>query len=149
MEPLVNEADLVFHLAAVVGVERVCRDPARTLFINIEGSRTVLELCRHLQTKVVLASTSEVYGKNTNLPLAEDDETVLGPVTVKRWSYAVSKLADEHLALALKDQLPVVIVRYFNCYGPHVDPAGYGSIVRLSITKVLRPASTSMTRSAT
>ena len=138
IEPLIAEADLVFHLAAVVGVERVCSDPARTLFVNIEGSRIVLELCRRFETKVILASTSEVYGKNSNLPLAEDDETVLGPVTVKRWSYAVSKLADEHLALALKDQLPVVIVRYFNCYGPHVDPAGYGSVVARFVDQALR-----------
>ena len=138
LEPLVAEADLVYHLAAVVGVERVCHDPARTLQINIEGTKTLLELGLDFETPVVLASTSEIYGKNDDLPLAEGDNTILGPTTVPRWSYAVSKLADEHLALSLANTIPITIVRYFNCYGPYVDPAGYGSVVARFIDQALR-----------
>ena len=138
LEPLVEQADIVYHLAAVVGVDRVIRYPRATLAVNIDGTRNVVDLCRQSGSKLVLASTSEVYGKNQDVPLAEDDSTWLGPTTVPRWCYAVSKLADEHLALASAKEMTVVIVRYFNCYGPRIDPAGYASVIALFIDQALR-----------
>lgn len=138
MEPLVAEADLVFHLAAIVGVERVCLDPGTTLKANFAATETVCELCLRHQVKLVFASTSEVYGKTLERPVRENTDPVLGPTFVPRWSYAVSKLADEYLVRALMDEGSAVIVRFFNCYGPRLDPSGSTSVVSRFIGQALR-----------
>jgi UDP-glucose 4-epimerase len=138
VEQLVAGASAVYHLAAVVGVDRVCRDPAVTMRVNIEGTRVVLEACARHGAKALIASTSEVYGKNQNVPLGEEDAAILGPTVVPRWSYAISKLANEHLALALQERLPVAIVRYFNSYGPRLDQAGYGSVIARFVGQALQ-----------
>ena len=118
--------DTVFHLAAVVGVPRVLADPLRTLQVNVLGTERMLAACAQRGLPICLASSSEVYGKGVRWPAAEDDDLRLGPPTSPRWAYAVSKLLDEHLALAwARHGLPVRIVRYFNVYGPRADPAGY------------------------
>lgn len=135
--PLIRNADTVYHLAAVVGVDRVARDPERTLAVNIDGTRNIIELCGRYDTKLVLASTSEVYGKNQDVPLSEEDDTIIGPTSISRWAYAVSKLADEHLALAGVGDIPVTVVRYFNCYGPKIDPEGYASVIAVFIDQAL------------
>ncbi len=133
----VERAGLVFHLAAAVGVRHIVESPLQSLLVNTRGTENVLSACYRYWKKVVVASTSEVYGKTARVPMREDDDRVLGPTTVHRWSYSTAKAIDEHLALAhAAHGLPVVIVRYFNSYGPRLDPRGYGSV----IANFLRPA---------
>ena len=126
----VEEAQLVVHLAAAVGVRHIVDDPLTSILTNTRGTEHVLAACHRYWRKVVVASTSEVYGKTSKVPMQEDDDRVLGPTTVHRWSYSTAKAIDEHLALAYAArQLPVVVVRYFNSYGPRLDERGYGSVV--------------------
>jgi UDP-glucose 4-epimerase len=126
----VSRADQVFHLAAAVGVRHIVDDPLRSLLVNTRGTDNVLQACFRYWRKVVVASTSEVYGKTAQIPMREADDRVLGPTTVHRWSYATAKAVDEHLAFAYGAMgLPIVIVRYFNSYGPRLDARGYGSVV--------------------
>ncbi len=133
LEPLIENSSRVFHLAAMVGVANVCNDPRATLQINIDGTQNVLELCAKHDVPLTMASTSEAYGKSQDLPLSENSDTTLGPTSVKRWSYAISKLADEHLAFALMDSLPITVLRFFNTYGPRMNPSGaYGVVARFA-----------------
>jgi UDP-glucose 4-epimerase len=130
VDELVKEADRVFHLAAAVGVRHIVDRPLQSLLTNTRGTDIVLAACFRYWKKVLLASTSEVYGKTSKIPMEESDGRVLGPTTVQRWSYSTAKAIDEHLALAYGSRgLPVVIVRYFNAYGPRLDPKGYGSVI--------------------
>ncbi len=131
VERLVAEVDGVYHLAAVVGVKYVLADPLRGMQVNLRGTEHILEAASRHGCKVLIASSSEVFGKSVAVPFDEEDDTVLGPTRVPRWSYALTKLLDEHLALAYHRQrgLPAVVVRYFNAYGPRIDPRGYGSVV--------------------
>ncbi|ORV12516.1 NAD-dependent epimerase/dehydratase family protein [Mycobacterium celatum] len=121
---LIPGVDTVFHLAAVVGVEKYLEDPLRVIDVNVTGTRNVLELSQRRGARVVLASTSEVFGKNPNPPFAEDDDRVLGPTRTARWSYSTSKAMAEHLGFAMHTTygLPVTVVRYFNVYGPRQAP---------------------------
>ncbi|MGH9189141.1 MAG: NAD-dependent epimerase/dehydratase family protein, partial [Acidimicrobiales bacterium] len=126
----VEKSQLVFHLAAAVGVRHIVDDPLQSLLVNTQGTHNVMAACFRHWRKIVFASTSEVYGKAAKVPMREDDDRILGPTTVHRWSYATAKAIDEHLALAYAALgLPVVIVRYFNSYGPRLDERGYGSVV--------------------
>jgi len=126
----VEWAQLVFHLAAAVGVRHIVDDPLNSLLTNTRGTENVLTACFRYWRKVVIASTSEVYGKTSKVPMSEDDDRVLGPTTVHRWSYSTAKAIDEHLAFAYAmNNLPITIVRYFNSYGPRLDERGYGSVV--------------------
>jgi UDP-glucose 4-epimerase len=130
VEAEVERAQLVFHLAAAVGVRHIVDAPLEALLVNTRGTENVLAACFKYWRKVVFTSTSEVYGKTSKVPMQEDDDRVLGPTTVHRWSYSTGKAIDEHLAFAYRAHgLPVVIVRYFNSYGPRLDPRGYGSVV--------------------
>lgn len=130
VEREVERADLVFHLAAAVGVRHIVESPLESLLVNTKGTEHVLASCFKFWRRVLVASTSEVYGRTAKIPMHEDDDRVLGPTTVHRWSYSTAKAIDEHLALAYHALgLPVVIVRYFNSYGPRLDPKGYGSVV--------------------
>src|ERR1700747_3079736 len=117
---LVDEADIIFHLAAAVGVKLIVESPVRTIETNVNGTQHVLEAACKKRKLVLTASTSEVYGKNTNVPFHEDADLVLGPTTKGRWSYAASKALDEFLALSYwkEKKLPVVIARLFNTVGP-------------------------------
>lgn len=138
VEEFVRGADLVFHLAAAVGVRTIVDQPLDSLLVNVEGTRTVLEAARRQGARVVLASTSEVYGKASKVPFSEGDDRVLGPTTVHRWGYSTAKALDEHLAFAYAEKgLPVCILRYFNSYGPRLDPKGYGSVVATFIRQSL------------
>jgi len=132
------EADLVYHLAAAVGVHHVIEDPLWMLVTNVHGTEIVLKRAAERGVRVVLASSSEVYGVSDALPFREDGPRVLGPTWVHRWGYSTSKALDEHLcfAYALRG-LPVSIVRYFNIYGPRMDPAGYGSVIARFLTQAL------------
>ncbi|MBM3673092.1 MAG: NAD-dependent epimerase/dehydratase family protein [Actinobacteria bacterium] len=130
VEQEVAAAQLVFHLAAAVGVRHIVDDPLNSLLTNTRGTENVLAACFRHWRKVLVASTSEVYGKTSKFPMSEDDDRVLGSTSVHRWSYSTAKAIDEHLALAYAaKQLPIVIVRYFNSYGPRIDERGYGSVV--------------------
>ncbi len=113
MDRLVSECDLIFHLAAAVGVQRIIQEPIETIETNIGGTEVVLKTARRYRKKVLIASTSEVYGKGVRIPFTEEDDSLLGATTRSRWSYAASKAIDEFLALAYHRQvdLPVVIFR--------------------------------------
>jgi UDP-glucose 4-epimerase len=139
LERLVRQADLIYHLAAVVGPKYVVEDPLGTIITNVRGTENVLELAFKYWVRTVIASSSEIYGKSTAVPLSEDDDRVLGSTTVGRWSYSDAKAIDEYFALAYaKKGLPISIVRYFNAYGPRLDPRGYGSVIAKFMTQALR-----------
>ncbi len=120
MSGLVDRAEMVFHLAAAVGVNLIVERPVRTIETNLHGTETVLELASRKGTPVLITSTSEVYGKSTSLPFREDGDMVLGATTRSRWSYACSKALDEFLAFAYAQEtaLPVTVARLFNTIGP-------------------------------
>ena len=130
MEGLAAECDVIFHLAAAVGVQLIVDRPVHTIETNIHGTEVVLEVANRLKKKVVLTSTSEVYGKNERVPFCEDDDTVMGSTRFSRWSYACSKAIDEFLAFAYHDEygLDVVVVRIFNTIGPR-QVGQYGMVV--------------------
>lgn len=130
IEREVERAHLVFHLAAAVGVRHIVDRPLEALLTNTRGTENVLEACFKYWRKVLVASTSEVYGKTSKVPMVEDDDRVLGSTKVHRWGYSTAKALDEHLTFAYAAHgLPVTVVRYFNSYGPRLDPRGYGSVV--------------------
>lgn len=127
---LIDRADVVFHLAAAVGVKLIVESPVNTIETNVHGTETVLKLANKKKKKVLIASTSEVYGKSTNVPFAEDADLVMGATSKGRWSYACSKAIDEFLALAYHKEkhLPVVIARLFNTVGPR-QTGRYGMVI--------------------
>lgn len=135
---LVDEADVVFHLAAAVGVHLIVESPVRTIETNVTGTHLVLDAAAKKRKLVFLASTSEVYGKNTNVPFDEDADLVLGPTNKGRWSYAASKALDEFLALSYwkERRLPVVVVRLFNTVGPR-QTGRYGMVMPTLVGQAL------------
>jgi UDP-glucose 4-epimerase len=135
---LVEQADEVFHLAAVVGVRLVLDEPARTVATHIGPTELILRLVDAGRKPLFLASTSEVYGKNPKLPLAEDDDLLLGPTSKGRWIYACSKALDEYLALSYfqRSGLPVVVGRFFNVVGPR-QVGRYGMVLPRFVDQAL------------
>lgn len=130
LDRLVSEVDMIYHLAALVGVKYVVDDPLAAIKTNVTGTEAVLGAAFRYWKKVVLTSSSEIYGKSAKIPFREEDDRVLGPTSVGRWSYSTSKAIDEHFAFAYAAQgLPVATVRFFNSYGPRLDEKGYGSVV--------------------
>ena len=127
---LVDDADVIVHLAAAVGVKLIVESPVRTIETNVNGTQMILEAACKKKKLVLTASTSEVYGKNTNVPFHEDADLVLGPTTKGRWSYAASKALDEFLALSYwkEKKLPVIVVRFFNTVGPR-QTGRYGMVL--------------------
>ena len=127
---LIKDADVVYHLAAAVGVQLIAEDPVHTIATNIGGTEVVLEMANKFRKKVFLASTSEVYGKSVQVPFSEDDDFILGSTRFSRWAYACSKAVDEFLGQAYFDQydLPVVVGRFFNTVGPR-QTGQYGMVV--------------------
>jgi UDP-glucose 4-epimerase len=127
---LVDDADVIVHLAAAVGVKLIVESPVRTIETNVNGTQYILEAACKKKKLVLTASTSEVYGKNTNVPFTEDADLVLGPTTKGRWSYAASKALDEFLALSYwkEKKLPVIVVRLFNTVGPR-QTGRYGMVL--------------------
>jgi UDP-glucose 4-epimerase len=138
LEALVRKVDVIFHLAAVVGVQKIIEAPVDTIEINVLGSHNVLNLAARYRKTCLVASTSEVYGKSTKQPFTEDDDVVYGPTTKSRWSYACSKAIDEFLALAYhgSQDLPVVIVRLFNTTGPR-QTGRYGMVLPRFVDQAL------------
>jgi UDP-glucose 4-epimerase len=127
---LVDDADVIVHLAAAVGVKLIVESPVRTIETNVNGTQLVLEAASKKKKLVLIASTSEVYGKNSNVPFREDSDLVLGPTTKGRWSYAASKALDEFLALSYwkEKKQPVIVVRFFNTVGPR-QTGRYGMVL--------------------
>ena len=139
LEGLVAWADLVYHLAAVVGVEHYVGDPYQVLTVNINGTQEVLTAAFRHQKKVVFSSTSEIYGRNPAVPFDEDSDRVLGSTRIDRWCYATSKAAGEHLCFAFARMgLSVVVLRYFNVYGPRLDQMDRGRVVTIFMGQLLR-----------
>ncbi|MBI1797668.1 MAG: GDP-mannose 4,6-dehydratase [Candidatus Eisenbacteria bacterium] len=136
---LVAQSDRVFHLAAAVGVKYVLENPLRSLLTNIRGTEVVLEACAQHKRRVLLFSSSEVYGKGITVPFAEDDDRVMGPTHKLRWSYACGKAVDECVAQAYfeQQQLPVTVVRCFNTCGPRQTGA-YGMVIPNMVVRALR-----------
>lgn len=130
MTSLIKHSDIIFHLAAAVGVRLIAEDPVRTIETNIGGTEIVLDLANKFGRKILIASSSEVYGKSEAVPFREDDDLVLGSTSLSRWAYACSKAIDEFLGLAFYQQygLGVVIGRFFNTIGPR-QTGQYGMVV--------------------
>ncbi len=138
LDRLTSEADIIIHLAAVVGVKLIVEDPVNTIATNIMGTEAVLTTANRYGCKVMLASTSEVYGKGFKVPFNEEDDTVMGPTSHSRWSYATSKAIDEFLGLAYYHQfgLPVVVMRFFNTVGPR-QTGRYGMVLPRFVRQAL------------
>lgn len=138
LDRLVSESDVIFHLAAAVGVKLVVENPVHTIETNIMGTEAVLKAALRYRTKVLIASTSEVYGKGIRIPFAESDDCVLGPTSHSRWGYAASKMVDEFLGLAYYREkgLPVVIFRLFNTVGPR-QTGHYGMVIPRLVQQAL------------
>ena len=135
---LVDDADIVYHLAAAVGVELIVESPVRTIETNVHCTEVVLAQAAKKRKPVLIASTSEVYGKSTSFPFREDGDLVMGPSTTGRWSYACSKAIDEFLALAYwkERKLPTVVARLFNTVGPR-QTGRYGMVVPTFVGQAL------------
>ncbi|MEM7351655.1 MAG: GDP-mannose 4,6-dehydratase [Acidobacteriota bacterium] len=139
MDRLVSECDVIYHLASAVGVELIVRQPVEVIERCVLGTESVLKIAARYRKKVLLTSTSEIYGKGTRVPFAEEDDRLLGPTTKSRWSYSSSKAIDEFLALAYYKEygLPVVIARLFNTIGPR-QTGHYGMVVPRFVRAAIR-----------
>ncbi|HWS87128.1 MAG TPA: GDP-mannose 4,6-dehydratase [Pyrinomonadaceae bacterium] len=138
MAELVDQCDVVFHLAAAVGVKLIVESPVRTIETNVRGTEVVLAQANKKKKKVLVASTSEVYGLSSEVPFKEDGNLVMGATTKGRWSYACSKAIDEFLALAYwrEKKLPTVVVRLFNTVGPR-QTGQYGMVIPTFVKQAL------------
>jgi UDP-glucose 4-epimerase len=138
LEPLVETCDQVYHLAAAVGVRLIIEKPVETIETNILGTEIVLKLANKYKKKVLVASSSEVYGKGNHVPFTEEDDRTYGSTTKSRWSYASSKVVDEFLAMAYfhEKKLPLVIARLFNTIGPR-QTGSYGMVVPSFVQQAL------------
>jgi len=139
MLELTGICDVIAHLAAAVGVKLIIDDPLKSIHTNIVGTEIVLELANKFRKKIFLASTSEVYGRNSQVPLHETDPRIYGPTHVARWSYAATKATDEFLAFAYyrTKQLPIIIGRFFNTVGPR-QTGRYGMVIPRFVGQALR-----------
>jgi len=139
MDRLASECDIIFHLAAAVGVMLIVEQPVHTIETNVMGTDAVLRAALRYRSKVMVASSSEVYGKGNHVPFREDDDVVLGPTLRSRWSYAASKMVDEFLALAYHREkgLPVVVFRLFNTVGPR-QTGQYGMVIPRFVQQALK-----------
>jgi UDP-glucose 4-epimerase len=138
VDELMNECDVVVHLAATVGVRLIVEQPLRSFTNNVRGSEVVIGAAHRYRRKIVVASTSEIYGKNGSRPLCEEDDRVLGPPSTSRWAYSTAKAMDEILAFAYHRErgLPAIVVRLFNTVGPRQSPA-YGMVVPRLVRQAL------------
>jgi UDP-glucose 4-epimerase len=141
VEKKVEQADVVVHLAAALGVKLILEKPVESIKTNVDGTAVVLDAAAKYKRPIVIASTSEVYGKSTKIPFCEEDDIVLGPSYKSRWSYAASKLLDEFLALSYWEEkgLPAIVVRFFNTVGPRQN-ARYGMVLPTFVQQALEDA---------
>jgi UDP-glucose 4-epimerase len=138
LSEIIDRCDIIYHLAAAVGVKLIVESPVNTIENNVHGTEVVLKIANKKKKKVMITSTSEVYGKSRTVPFREDYDLVLGPTTKGRWSYACSKAIDEFLAIAYfnEKKLPIVIVRLFNIVGPR-QVGRYGMVIPSFIQQAL------------
>ena len=138
LEYLISHSDIVFHLAAAVGVELVVNDPVKTIITNVHGTESILNAAKHHKTRVILTSTSEVYGKSELDKFSEGNDLLIGPPTHSRWSYACSKLLDEFYCMAFANEydVPIAVVRLFNTVGPR-QTGMYGMVVPRFVEKAV------------
>ncbi|MGQ9722658.1 MAG: GDP-mannose 4,6-dehydratase [Candidatus Jordarchaeum sp.] len=140
VEKAAKDINIIIHEAAVVGVKKYIENPLKVILTNTFGTHNVVEaaLKKHVEL-FLLASTSEVYGKNVNMPLSEDSDRILGPTNVFRWCYSTTKALDEHMLFAYHHQngLPIIILRYFNAYGPRQESSDYGAVIPIFIKRIL------------
>lgn len=138
VDSLVAKADIVFHLAAAVGVKLIIEQPVTAIETNVLGTHSVLSAARKYRKKIILASTSEVYGNGTKIPFAEDDDRLMGPTTKTRWNYATTKALDEFWGLAYHQEFgtPVIICRFFNTVGPR-QTGQYGMVIPRFVQQAL------------
>lgn len=136
---LADQCDVIIHLAAAVGVQLIVDEPVHTIKTNIHGTEVILDVANKFRRPILLASTSEVYGKSDRIPFCEDDDTVLGTTRFSRWSYACSKAIDEFLGLAYYEQygLPVIVARFFNTVGPR-QTGRYGMVIPRFVEAALK-----------
>jgi UDP-glucose 4-epimerase len=141
VQELVGRADFVLHLAAALGVKLILEKPVESMETNVSGTQTVLEAAARSRKPILIASTSEVYGKSDRLPFCEDEDIVLGPTCKSRWSYAASKLLDEFLALSYWEEkhLPAIVVRFFNTVGPRQN-SRYGMVLPTFVRQAVEDA---------
>lgn len=138
LEILIKKCDLVYHLAAAVGVENIIGDILKVISINVDGTKNVASLAFKYKKKVIFTSTSEIYGKSPNVPFKEDDDRLLGPTSVDRWVYSSTKALGEYMLIGYHRQgLPMSIVRFFNAYGPKLDIEGSGRVMSRFIVQAL------------
>jgi UDP-glucose 4-epimerase len=139
MLELIGICDVVAHLAAAVGVKLIIDEPLKSIHTNIAGTEIVLELADKFRKKTFIASSSEIYGRNSSVPLNEDDIRIYGPINIARWSYAATKAMDEFLALAYHrtKRLPIIIARFFNTVGPK-QTGRYGMVIPRFVGQALR-----------
>jgi UDP-glucose 4-epimerase len=139
LEGLISWCDVVYHLAAVVGVEHYVGDPYQVLNVNVNGTQSVLNAAFKARKKVVFSSTSEVYGRSLDIPFTEDGDRVLGSTRIDRWCYSSSKAVGEHFCFAFhKLGLPIVVLRYFNVYGPRLDRMDVGRVMTIFLGQIMR-----------
>lgn len=139
MDKLIWECDKVFHFAALVGVHHYVERPYDVLDVNINGTKLVADLAFKYGKKMIFASTSEIYGRSTKIPFSEDDDRVLGPTKIDRWSYSTAKAAGEHYCYAYHQMgLAVVVLRFFNAYGPRLDSIEAGRIISIFMGQLLK-----------
>jgi len=138
LENLIKEHDLIYHLAAAVGVRNIIENPLESLKVNIKGTEYVLELCNKYKKKILMTSTSEIYGKSEKTPYSENDDRLLGSTYITRWGYSCSKAVDEFLALAYyrEKKLQVIILRCFNTVGPR-QTGDYGMVIPIFVKQAL------------
>ena len=138
VDELAHQCDVIVHLAAAVGVNLIVEQPLKSLTTNIRGSEVVIEAAHRYRRKILVASTSEIYGKNASDALSEDSDRILGSPTVARWAYSIAKSVDEVLAFAYHKErdLPSIVVRLFNTVGPRQSPA-YGMVIPRLIHQAL------------
>lgn len=138
LDHVIRDVDVIYHLAAAVGVSYIIDNPLKSIQINVKGTENILELAHKYNKKVLITSTSEIYGKNEDVPLSEEDDRILGSTTRRRWSYSNTKALDEFLALAFHSvkKLPIVIVRLFNTVGPR-QSGQYGMVIPRFINQAL------------
>lgn len=138
LEAFIKKCDIVYHLAAAVGVENIIGDILKVININVDGTKNVASIAHKYHKKVIFTSTSEIYGKSKNIPFKEDDDRVLGPTTVDRWVYSSTKALGEYMLIGyFRQGLPISIVRFFNAYGPRLDIEGSGRVISRFIVQTL------------
>ncbi|MDD5084861.1 MAG: GDP-mannose 4,6-dehydratase [Candidatus Omnitrophica bacterium] len=140
LEGIIGKIDVIFHMAAAVGVKYIVDNPLDSIITNVRGTEKILDAAyTYGRKKVIIASSSEIYGKNKKVPYKEEDDRVLGPTNINRWSYSASKAIDEHMSFSYATKgLPVVVLRFFNIYGPRINEEAYGTVVAQFIKQALR-----------